>query len=938
MDFVLTNIRNICILAHVDHGKTTLSDSLLASNGIISSKLAGKVRYLDSREDEQERGITMMKTQEEQEYLINLIDSPGHVDFLRYIVSTASRLCDGALVLVDAVEGVCTQTHAVLRQAFTENVRPVLVLNKMDRLITELKMTPLEAYQHLNNILGQVNAIIGTFHTENLIADDARQYEEAKAQREAHKDDGAETAEWVLEDRDDSHLYFSPEAGNVIFSSAIDGWAFRIDQFAAIYAAKMKVKESILKKALWGDFYFDPKTKRAIGSQGLKGRNLKPFFVQFILDNIWAVYDSVYEDRTKLEKIITTLNVKVLPRDLKSKDGKALLALIMSQWLPISSTILVTVTSTTIAYISKVFSDKARGEDVGPEGEGSAEVISTYDIQDGNDTAGYVNDETLVGFARIYSGTIKVGQKIFVLGPKYNPSKPTEHCSEIVVQRLFLLMGRELEDLDEVPAGNVFGISGIDLHVLKTATLSTTQLCPSFGKLTGEAPILRVALEPENPGQMAKLVHGLHLLNQADPCVEVFLQETGEHVIVTAGELHLERCIKDLRERFAKIEISVSQPIVPFRETLSYQPAIQSPSESVKQTKDNIKESVSDEEDRGTSYLKEDGESGEKSEEKTTYPVGTVVVSTSNQLATIRVRAVPLPRNVISVLDSHAASLKQLMESGDVKKKMRAKLGEVAKVVDDPALHRLITDLNEAFKHASQDSDLIDKEVFSGVTERIWAFGPRDVGANIFVNMLQDETKEGSDEVDDEQDDELQSGMQTPRSNATEDETLQNFSTQKILRSVENAMRTGFQLATSAGPLSFSGLVIATMRDACKQAYLQWSPRLSLAMYSCDLQAPAEVLGKVYAVLAKRKGRILSEELREGTPIGFSDDIRKRTAGAASPQLIFHGYVELEDLGEKADRDNLAKKYMEGVRKRKGMFVEKKIVEHAEKQRTLKVK
>jgi len=159
------------------------------------------------------------------------------------------------------------------------------------------------------------------------------------------------------------------------------------------------------------------------------------------------------------------------------------------------------------------------------------------------------------------------------------------------------------------------------------------------------------------------------------------------------------------------------------------------------------------------------------------------------------------------------------------------------------------------------------------------------------------------------------------------------------------------------------GHVISAMREACRQGFLDWSPRLNLAMYSCDIQASEEVLGKVYGVVFKRRGRVVSEELKEGTPFwqirtlmpviesfGFAHEIRKRTSGAASPQLLFRGFEmldldpfwvptteeELEDLGEKADKENLAKKYMENVRIRKGLFVERKIVAHAEKQRTLK--
>ncbi len=161
-------IRNLCILAHVDHGKTTISDSLISSNGIISERIAGKVRYLDSTEEEQLRGITMecsaisllytataTTAAAQPPFLINLIDSPGHVDFSAD-VSTAVRLCDGALVVIDVVEGVQAQTHAVLRQAWQEKVRPCLVLNKMDRLVVELQFSPLEAYQHLCRILEQV--------------------------------------------------------------------------------------------------------------------------------------------------------------------------------------------------------------------------------------------------------------------------------------------------------------------------------------------------------------------------------------------------------------------------------------------------------------------------------------------------------------------------------------------------------------------------------------------------------------------------------------------------------------------------------------------------------------------------------------------------------------------------------------------------------------
>jgi ribosome assembly protein 1 len=619
------NIRNICIIAHVDHGKTTLSDMLLSSNGIISKKLAGKIRYLDSREDEQERGITMessaislffnlVSTFEtgivKSDYLINLIDSPGHVDFSSE-VSSASRLCDGALVLVDAVEGVCAQTHTVLRQALKEKVKPILVLNKLDRLIGELRMSPMEAFIRLTQVLEQVNAILGTFEAQEILEEEVDQDAEVGPS-------------------EDNEFYFSPEKGNVIFSSAYDGWAFRTNQFARLYSSKLGVKQSNLARFLWGKYYLDPKTKRIIGPKLLKGRNLKPLFVKFILENIWKVYETVLDgpNEEKISKIVESLHLRIPPRELKTRDSKSLLQNIMSQWLPLSQAVLLAVVQKVpnpkeaqsyrmdqlfaantkdqfesqlvfenvkdcnssdeapiVAYLSKVFSvpakilpmapcfgmdgkkmeerqrlidarNKARSLLTEPSNddldERSDAILRSIERQEARERGEEeknkeVEDssekEVLIGFSRIYSGTIRIGQKIHVLGPKYNPDDPDRESfiSELVVERLFLMMGRDLKDLESVPAGNVFGILCSESSVLKTATLSSSIHCPSLAGVRMDAPpILEVALEPINPTQLPQLARGLDLLNRADPCVEIALHDTGEYVMVCAGELHVE--------------------------------------------------------------------------------------------------------------------------------------------------------------------------------------------------------------------------------------------------------------------------------------------------------------------------------------------------------------------------------------------------------------
>lgn len=159
-------IRNVGVCAHIDHGKTTFSDNLLAGAGMISEELAGKQLALDFHEDEQTRGITidaanvsMVHDVEGTEYLVNLIDTPGHVDF-GGDVTRAMRAVDGAIVLCCAVEGIMPQTETVLRQALKERVKPILFINKVDRLIKEVKLTPEQMQERFVKIISNVNALI----------------------------------------------------------------------------------------------------------------------------------------------------------------------------------------------------------------------------------------------------------------------------------------------------------------------------------------------------------------------------------------------------------------------------------------------------------------------------------------------------------------------------------------------------------------------------------------------------------------------------------------------------------------------------------------------------------------------------------------------------------------------------------------------------------
>ena len=221
-------IRNIGIIAHIDHGKTTLADSLLAGAGLLSPQMAGMARVLDYLEEEQKRqitiktaNVTLLYNSGAESYIINLVDTPGHVDFTGK-VTRALRVIDGAVVVVDAVEEIMAQTEILTRQALEERVRPVLFINKVDRLITELQLSEEQIQRKLDHIIGGFNDLIELYAEPQF------------------------RSQWRI----------SPSAGNVAFGAALHGWGFTLDmakkagvKFSEIIAAnKDGVAKQLAKK------------------------------------------------------------------------------------------------------------------------------------------------------------------------------------------------------------------------------------------------------------------------------------------------------------------------------------------------------------------------------------------------------------------------------------------------------------------------------------------------------------------------------------------------------------------------------------------------------------------------------------------------------------------------------------------------------------------
>ena len=451
-------IRNLCIAAHIDHGKTTLSDNLIAGAGMMSEDLAGKSRVLDFDEQEAARGITinaasasMVHAIEGTDYLINLIDTPGHVDF-GGDVTRAMRAVDGCFILTCAVEGAMPQTETVVRQALKEKVKPVLFINKVDRLINELQVTPEDMQERFMEQITKVNKLIRQFAPD--------EYKKS----------------WQVSVAD----------GTVAFGSAYHNWGITVPymqksgiSFKNIFDyCNNEEQKELAKRAPVHEVLLDMAVSQLPS----------PVIAQpYRIPNIWNG-DSESE----------------LGQAMINCDPEGPLALM----------------------ITKIWMDPHAGE---------------------------------VAVGRLYSGTINHGESLWAIGG----SKAER------VQQVSMMVGSDRISIPKIVAGNIAALTGIRSAAAGVTVARDKDIIPFEAIRHYSEPVVTVAVEPKSMKDLPKFIDALRSLAKADASLQVTTNaETGEALLAGMGELHLEITTYRIEEEQG-IKVSVSEPIVVYRETTS---------------------------------------------------------------------------------------------------------------------------------------------------------------------------------------------------------------------------------------------------------------------------------------------------------------------------------------------------------------------------------
>nr|XP_039255235.1 116 kDa U5 small nuclear ribonucleoprotein component-like [Styela clava] len=541
-------IRNVVIAGHLHHGKTNFVDCLIEqTHPDIAKKEAKDLRFTDTLLTEQERGLSIksqpvtlvLPDTRGKNYLINVMDSPGHVNFSDE-VTAAMRLSDGVVLFVDASEGVMLNTEQLLKHAVQERLAITLCINKIDRLMLELKLPPTDAYYKLRHIVDEVNSLLSTYS-----------------------------------DEEDTPL-ISPLLGNVCFASAQYSCCFTLQSFSKIYADHYGggLDYKAFAKRLWGDAYFNQKTRRFYKKP--PHTNAQRSFVEFILEPLYKIFAQVVGDvDSTLPRVLEEINVHVTKEELK-QNIRPLLRLVCSRFLG-SFTGFVDMCVDHIPSPEQGARRKVEHTYTGPlddselaqsmlkcdpDGPLMVHTCKMYSTEDG---------VSFRVFGRVLSGTVHSNEQVKVLGENYS-LEDEEDSRVVTVGRLWISEARYTVEVNRVPVGNWVLMEGVDEPIVKTSTITQArgnEEAQIFRPLKFcTSSVVKIAVEPVNPSELPKMLDGLRKVNKSYPLITTKVEESGEHVVLGTGELYLDCVMHDLRKMYAEIDIKVADPVVAFCETV----------------------------------------------------------------------------------------------------------------------------------------------------------------------------------------------------------------------------------------------------------------------------------------------------------------------------------------------------------------------------------
>ncbi|XP_044274630.1 116 kDa U5 small nuclear ribonucleoprotein component [Varanus komodoensis] len=538
-------IRNVTLCGHLHHGKTCFVDCLIEqTHPEIRKRYDQDLCYTDILFTEQERGVGIKSTPvtivlpdtKGKSFLFNIMDTPGHVNFSDE-VTAGLRISDGVVLFIDAAEGVMLNTERLIKHAVQEKLAVTVCINKIDRLILELKLPPTDAYYKLRHIVDEVNGLISMYST-------------------------------------DENLILSPLLGNVCFASSQYSICFTLGSFAKIYTDMYgDINYQEFAKRLWGDIYFNPKTRKF--TKKAPTSSSQRSFVEFILEPLYKILAQVVGDvDTTLPRTLDELGIHLTKEELKL-NIRPLLRLVCKKFFGeftgfvdmcvqhIPSPKAGAKTKIEHTYTGGVDSDLGEAmSDCDPDGPLMCHTTKMYSTDDG---------VQFHAFGRVLSGTIHAGQPVKVLGENY--TLEDEEDSQIcTVGRLWISVARYHIEVNRVPAGNWVLIEGVDQPIVKTATITEprgNEEAQIFRPLKfNTTSVIKIAVEPVNPSELPKMLDGLRKVNKSYPSLTTKVEESGEHVILGTGELYLDCVMHDLRKMYSEIDIKVADPVVTFCETV----------------------------------------------------------------------------------------------------------------------------------------------------------------------------------------------------------------------------------------------------------------------------------------------------------------------------------------------------------------------------------